>query len=68
MSWGKGIRRDKYDELFSYLVRERADFTCEYCNRSFRHDPHGLHCSHLFGRRAQSVSCLLYTSPSPRDA
>ncbi len=56
MKWGgNGIKRDKYDLLFSWLVRERADWNCEYCNRNFRHDPHGLHCSHLFGRRAQSV-------------
>lgn len=47
---GGGIVRDKYDRLFSDLVRERADWFCENCRKNFRHDPHGLHCSHLFGR------------------
>ena len=56
MSWrGGGITRDKYDDLFSDLVRERADWFCENCRRNFRHDPRGLHCSHLFGRAKQSV-------------
>jgi hypothetical protein len=56
MSWrNSGIRRDKYDALFSDLVRERADWTCERCNREFRHDRGSLHCSHIFGRAKQSI-------------
>lgn len=56
MNWrGGGIKRDKYDTLFSFLVRERADWFCENCRRNFRHDPHGLHCSHLFGRAMKSL-------------
>jgi len=51
MSFG-GIKRDKYDIVFSDLVRERSNWTCELCSRQF---PEGtrqaLHCSHLFGRR-----------------
>lgn len=58
-----GIRRTKYDILFSELVRERANWRCEYgqsshcyCGqRNFRGDSHTLHCSHLFGRRSQGV-------------
>ena len=57
MAWGGAIKRDKYDALFSFLVRERANWKCEYCLRDFRHDPHSLHCSHVFGRRKQSVRC-----------
>ena len=49
------IKRDKTDILFSELIRERADWHCEYCKKSFQHDHHSLHCSHLFGRRAKSV-------------
>lgn len=51
MAFG-GIKRDKYDAVFSDLIRERANWTCELCSRQF---PEGtrqsLHCSHLFGRR-----------------
>lgn len=58
-----GIKRTKYDILFSELVRERADWKCEYgqnthCNnghRDFRDDGQTLHCSHLFGRRSQGI-------------
>jgi len=49
MSWG-GIKRDKYDILFSYLVRERSNWICEYCHRDFNHNHGGLHCSHFYGR------------------
>jgi len=52
---GGSIKRDKYDTLFSFLVRERTDWRCEYCGRGFRHDIGALHCSHLFGRAKQSV-------------
>lgn len=55
MNWRGGIKRDKYDALFSELVRERADWVCEFCRRNYRFDHHGLHCSHLFGRAKQSV-------------
>lgn len=56
MNWrGGSIKRDKYDEVFSFLVRERADYRCERCGRSFRHNPGSLHCSHIFGRAKQSV-------------
>lgn len=45
----------KTDDLFSKLVRERSDYSCDYCNRNFRHEPGQLHCSHLFGRARQAV-------------
>lgn len=53
--WRGGVKRDKYDTVFSDLVRERANFTCEYCRINYRHIPGYLHCSHVFGRRNQSV-------------
>ena len=60
--WG-GIKRDKYDKLFSKLVRERANWKCEYAGRQycsfgqrdFSLDSDSmkvLHNSHLFGRRS----------------
>lgn len=55
MNYHGGIKRDKTDVVFSFLVRERADWRCEYCWKDLRLDPHGLHCSHLFGRRHQGV-------------
>lgn len=38
------------DALFSKLVRELADYRCEVCGRSYRHEPGGLHCSHHLSR------------------
>ncbi len=55
MSWRGGIKRDKYDALFSDLIRERADWTCERCDANWRHNPALLHASHLYGRRKQST-------------
>lgn len=40
------------DEVFSQLVRERANWTCEHSGRYFAEgERQGLHCSHLFSRR-----------------
>jgi hypothetical protein len=75
------MRRWPSDEAFSKCVRERADLSCERCERSYRHDGAnmmGLHCSHLFGRRRASVrwdpdnavahcfSCHQYLGENPR--
>ncbi len=50
-----GIKRDKWDRVFSDLIRERADWTCQRCG--VRHEPptRALHCAHLFTRRARST-------------
>ncbi len=53
-------RRDKLDDIFSKLVRERANWTCEaqlpgcggYHEEGRRQS---LHCSHFFSRRKQST-------------
>jgi len=46
------VKRSIEDALFSDLVRERANYTCEACGRYF---PPGermaLHCSHHISRR-----------------
>ena len=50
-----GVKRDKTDALFSELVRERANWVCEYCKRDLTHDRGRLHCSHHFGRRNRGI-------------
>jgi hypothetical protein len=56
MNWrGGGIKRDKYDDVFSDLVRERADWVCERCGRNYRHEPEMLDCSHVNSRGITSV-------------
>jgi hypothetical protein len=54
---GSGIKRTKYDKLFSELVRERADWICENpgCKKDFKHNRGGLHNAHIFGRRRQGT-------------
>lgn len=50
------IRRDKRDILFSNLVRERAEWTCERCHKQFPEGHrNGLECSHFFTRSRKSV-------------
>jgi cytochrome c553 len=43
------------DKYFSMCVRERSDWRCERCGIELRHEPHRLHCSHVFSRRWASV-------------
>lgn len=51
-----GIKRTPLDAVFSDLVRERADWTCEACGKYFPdRKGSGLHCSHFFGRRGKST-------------
>lgn len=49
------IKRDKYDVTFSQLIRERADFHCERCGKSYRESTQGLHCSHFYTRGNKAV-------------
>ena len=50
------IKRTPLDAVFSDLVRERADWTCEVCGKEFPdRKGAGLHCSHFFGRRSAST-------------
>jgi hypothetical protein len=51
-----GIKRTPIDAVFSDLIRERADWTCEVCGKEFpERKGSGLHCSHFFGRRGAST-------------
>ena len=49
------MKRDKLDIIFSKLVRERADWTCEVCFKKFPENAQNLHCSHIYGRRHRST-------------
>ncbi|MGK0705148.1 hypothetical protein ACSFCW_16950 [Yokenella regensburgei] len=49
------LKRDKFDAVFSELVRERADWQCDYCGRYFHHERQKLHCSHFKSRRHKST-------------
>lgn len=50
------MKRDKYDTLWSDLVREAADWTCERCGREFpERKSQAFHCSHYIGRRYQAT-------------
>jgi len=54
------IKRDKYDIVFSNLIRERSDFCCERCGKSYRESTIGLHCSHFYTRGNKAVRwCVL---------
>lgn len=50
------LKRTKLDKVFSDLIRERNDWTCEVCGKEFpERKGAGLHCSHYFGRRGAST-------------
>jgi len=43
------------DTAFSKCVRERNDWKCERCGKQHEKGSTGLHCSHIFGRRARTI-------------
>lgn len=49
------MKIDRADRYFSYFVRERDDWVCQKCKRKYERKSQGLHCSHFFGRRAEST-------------
>jgi len=57
-SWGGGsflktktVKTSTLDKYFSLLIRTRSAWRCEFCGKSFEHDPGSLHCSHHVSRR-----------------
>jgi hypothetical protein len=51
-----GIKRTPADDAFSKCTRERANWTCEKCNKYFPEGyRQGLDCSHHYGRRAWAI-------------
>ena len=53
------LKRDKFDAVFSELVRERTNWQCDYCGKIFdptdSQDRQKLHCSHFKSRRHKST-------------
>jgi len=49
------MKRDKLDDVFSKLIRERSDYNCEECGTNYRYRPQGLHCSHFWTRSNKST-------------
>jgi len=49
------IKTTQSDKWFSKCVRERTNWTCEYCGADFNHDRAGLDCSHFIGRGNKMV-------------
>jgi len=49
------IKIDKADRYFSYFIRERDNWICKKCKTQYPRKAQGLHCSHFFGRRAEST-------------
>ena len=50
------MKRDKHDKCMSFLVRERAEWRCERCNKYFPEGHRGgLKCSHYYGRARKST-------------
>lgn len=49
------IKRDKVDIVFSQLIRERDDWTCQRCGTKYAPNSRGLECSHFFSRRHQAT-------------
>lgn len=50
------MKRDKHDAIFSLVIREAYKWTCCRCGKYFPEGSRqGIHCSHIFSRRHQSV-------------
>lgn len=49
------LKRTKHDDVFSKCIRERDDWSCQVCGKSYPENAQGLHCSHFFSRRHQST-------------
>ena len=49
------VRRDKLDDIFSLLIRERASWICENCKLSCEHQKGYLDCAHIQGRAHRST-------------
>ena len=59
-----GIKRSKFDILFSKVVRTRDEWKCTRCKRDFSDNTGGLHCSHIYGRRHHNTRWMLLNAVS----
>lgn len=49
------IKITKADYWFGRCVKERAEWKCEVCGKQYQEGNQGLHTSHFYSRRHQSV-------------
>ena len=49
------IKRTPADIAFSKCIRERDNYTCKRCGKSYTESDTGLHCSHFHGRANWAV-------------
>ena len=49
------IKRDKWDAVFSDLIRYRDNWTCQRCKKKYKVKTRGLHCSHFLGRSSYAT-------------
>lgn len=50
------VKRDKYDAIFSDIIRERVDYTCEHCGTFVpTGERQACHCAHIHGRKHQAT-------------
>jgi hypothetical protein len=50
-----GLRRTAEDIRFSKMIRERDDYTCQRCGKTFLPNSGGLHAAHFFTRRIKAT-------------
>lgn len=44
------IKISKVDKIFSDMIRERDNWTCQFCGKYYEPPTQALHCSHFWGR------------------
>jgi 5-methylcytosine-specific restriction endonuclease McrA len=49
------MKRTKEDRVFSRLIRERDEWTCQRCGKVYPENHQGLHCAHIFSRARMST-------------
>lgn len=54
MKYPKGID-GSLDRIFSKVVRESADYTCQHCHTNNRHDTRLAHCAHIHTRKHRAT-------------
>ena len=49
------VKSNAADRRFSKMVRERARYCCQRCKCQHATNSSGLHCAHIFSRRAKAT-------------
>lgn len=53
--WGRRIKRDRADTLFSLYIRKRDKWKCQRCGKQHPENSGTLQCSHFWGRAKEST-------------